>query len=190
MTKWICQDDATGEGPGGQSNGLCHPAVLTKLSATATTPGGKKKSQAGWVLSDIMLLLPALPLWTPRVTAGHGRNSILQAAPGRALQASGKESATSPPPPRPHLGSTGGRAGPAPGSSESGPPPYALRVPPAGLVARAALRPEAIRLGGVVGVGPTQEGGVTDPRTSFGISPGLAISTVVFFHPSPRGLNL
>lgn len=185
MTKWICQDDATGEGPGGQSNGLCHPAVLAKLSATATTPGGG--GEPGWLGSQRHNAPPSCSPTLDSPRDCRPREEQHPAGCTRKGRASGKESATSPPPPRPHLGSTGGRARPAPGSSESGPPPYALRVPPAGL---AALGPEAIRLGGVVGVGPTREGGVTEPRTSLGISPGFAVSTFVFFHPSLRGLNL
>lgn len=122
-------------------------------------PGGKK-SQAAWGLSGSLRLLPVLQLWTPLVTAGHGRSSILRGAPGRALQA-GRKAPPLSPPPRPHLDSAGGRARPAPGSSESGPPPYALRGPPAGLLACAAPLPEAIRPGGVVRVRPTREGRVT-----------------------------
>lgn len=184
MTKWICQDDATGEGPGGQSNGLCHPAVLAKLSATATTPGAKK-SQAGWVLSDITRLLPALPLWTPRVTAGHERNSILQAAPGRAAKAGRKA-----PPLRPRQGHTW-----APQAVGLG-----QRLAPASLAASLRTAGAASWAGSLAAgsqspwgrgwVGPTQEGGVTEPRTSLGISLGFAVSAFVFFHPSPRGLNL
>lgn len=73
------------------------------------TKGGKK-SQAGWGLCGGMYLLPAPPLWTPHVTAGHGRSSILRGAPGRAARA-GRKAPPLPPPPRPHLGPAGGRPG-------------------------------------------------------------------------------
>lgn len=155
----------------------------TKRSTAATAPGGSGKP--GWPGSQGSLrLLPVLQLWTPHVTAGHGRSSILRGAPGRAVQA-GRKAPPLPPPPRPHLGSAGGSARPAPGSSESGPPPYALRGPPAGPVARAALRPEDIRPGGVDQVGPTQEGGVT-------VTQGLALEfqlVLFLFLPRPQGLR-
>lgn len=182
MTKWICQDDATGEGPGGQSKGLCHPAVLAKLSATATTPGGKK-SQAGWVLSDIMRLLPALPLWTPRVTADHGSNSILQAAPGRAAQAGRKA-----PPLRPRQGHTWAPQAVGPGQRLA--PASLGRLPkhcgcrqlgwsPAQLCCR-----KPFALGAWLGLVPPRRAG-SRPRTSFGISPGLASLLLFSFIPVP-----
>lgn len=67
-----------------------------KIKYHCPTPGVGRGSQAGWGLSGGVRLLPALPLWTPRVTAGHGRSNILRGVPGKA--ASGKESATSPAP--------------------------------------------------------------------------------------------
>lgn len=128
----VPRDDATGDGlPAptlvGKARACAIQLPLHKMAnKMAPPPPQEKKSQAGWGLSGSLRLLPVLQLWTPLVTAGHGRSSILRGAPGRALQA-GRKAPPLPPPPRPHLDSAGGRARPAPGSSESGPPPYALR---------------------------------------------------------------
>lgn len=159
------RDDATGHGPPAPSwwakqGPVPSSCPCTKRQTKCSLHHPRIKSQAGWGLSGSLCLLPVLQLWSPRVTTGHGRSSILRGVPGRALQA-GRKAPPLSPQPRPHLGSAGGSARPAPGSSESGPPPYAPRGPPAGLVARAAPRPEAIRPGGVVCIGPTQEGRVT-----------------------------
>lgn len=189
------RDDATGDGlPAPTLVGKARACAIqlplhkmaNKLSGPTTTPG-KKKSQAGWGLSSSLRLLPVLQLWTPLVTAGHGRSSILRGAPGRALQA-GRKAPPLSPPPRPHLDSAGGRARPAPGSSESGPPPYALRGPPAGLLACVAPLPEAVRPGGVVR-GRSHPGGQghCGPRTSFGISAGFTFSICVFLSSQSQG---
>lgn len=190
MTEWMCQPMMP------QEMGLLprswwakqEPVPSSRKKRQTKRHHPRKKSQAGWGLCGSQRLLPVLQLWTPRVTAGHGRSSILRGAPGRALQA-GRKAPPLSPPPRPHLGSAGGSARPAPGSSESGPPPYALRGPAAGLVARAAPRPEAGRPGGR-GPGWSHPGGQghCGPRTSFGISAGFTFSICVFL-PSPRGLK-
>lgn len=189
------RDDATGDGlPAptlvGKARACAIQLPLHKMAnKMAPPPPQEKKSQAGWGLSGSLRLLPVLQLWTPLVTAGHGRSSILRGAPGRALQA-GRKAPPLPPPPRPHLDSAGGRARPAPGSSESGPPPYALRGPPAGLLACAAPLPEAVRPGGVVRVRPTGEGRVTVAQGQ-ALEFRLALPSlfVFFFLPSPRGLK-
>lgn len=161
MTEWMCREMMPQEMGGlprswwAKQGPVPSSCPCTKQQTNCSRHHPRKKSQAGWGLNGSLRLLPVLQLWTPRVTTGHGRSSILRGVPGRALQA-GRKAPSLSPPPRPHLGSAGGSARPAPGSSESGPPPYALRGPPAGLIARAAPRPEAIRPGGVVRVGPTQ----------------------------------
>lgn len=150
------------------------------------TKGGKK-SQAGWGLCGGMYLLPAPPLWTPHVTAGHGRSSILRGAPGRAARA-GRKAPPLPPPPRPHLGPAGGRPGQrlAPASLGRLPPHRGgrqLGCSPAKLCGR----PEAIRLGGVVGVGPTQEGGVTGQGQASEFGLALPSLHCFSFIPVPGG---
>lgn len=124
-------------------------------------PPPPQDKKPGWLGSQRQ---PAPPSCSPTMVSPRDYRPWEEQHPAGCARkglANGKESATSLPQPRPHLGSAGGSARPAPGSSESGPPPYALQGPPAGLVARAAPRPEAIRPGGVVRVGPTQEGRVT-----------------------------
>lgn len=196
MTEWVCQGMMTGDGPPapvlmGKEGSVPSSCPCTKRQTKCSRHHPrKKKNQAGWGLSGSLRLLPVLQLWTPRVTAGHGRSSILRGVPGRALQA-GRKAPPLSPPPRPHLGSAGGSARPAPGSSESGPPPYALRGPPAGQVARAAPRPEAIRPGGVVRVGPTQKGRVTAAQGQ-ALEFRLALPSLLCFSffPVPRDGNV
>lgn len=125
-------------------------------------PRGKKKP--GWLGSQRHNAPPSCSPTLDSPRDCRPREEQHPAGCTRKGCASGKESATSPPPPRPHLGSTGGRAGPAPGSSESGPPPYALRVPPAGL---AALRRKPFALGAWLGL--------VLPRRAGSLSQGQAL---------------
>lgn len=191
----VPRDDATGDGtPAPVLVGKARVcAIQLPLHKTTNSvlppPPQEKKSQAGRGLCGSLRLLPVLQLWTPRVTAGHGRSGILRGAPGRALQA-GRKAPPLSPPPRPHLGSAGGSAGPAPGSGESGPP--SLRTAGAASWAGRSRSSAAgsCSLGGVVRVGPTQEGRVTVAQGQ-ALEFRLALQSpfVFFFPPSPRGPN-
>lgn len=196
MTGWMCQEMMLQEmgllprswwAKQGSVPSSC-PCTKRQTQCSRHHPR-KKKSQAGRGLCGSLRLLPVLQLWTPRVTAGHGRSGILRGAPGRALQA-GRKAPPLSPPPRPHLGSAGGSAGPAPGSSESGPP--SLRTAGAASWAGRSRSSAAgsCSLGGVVRVGPTQEGRVTVAQGQ-ALEFRLALQSpfVFFFPPSPRGPN-
>lgn len=153
MTGWMCQEMMPQEmgllprswwAKQGSVPSSC-PCTKRQTQCSRHHPR-KKKSQAGRGLCGSLRLLPVLQLWTPRVTAGHGRSGILRGAPGRALQAGRKA-----PPLSPRQGHTWAPQAVAPGQrlapASLGRPPYALRGPPAGLVARAAPRPEAVHWG-------------------------------------------
>lgn len=187
MTGWTCQDGRRRRGASWSwwaKQGPMTSAALAKLSATATTPREEKKP--GWLGS----LRHVPPSCSPTLDSPRDcrpREEQHPAGCARKGRASGKESATSPAPAKATPGPRRRSARPAPGSSESGPPPSAPRGPPAGLLARAALRPEAIRLGGVVGVGPTQEGGVTGQGQASEFGLALPSLHCFSFIPVPGG---
>lgn len=195
MTGWMCQEMMP------QEMGLLPRSWWAKQgSVPSSCPCTKRQTQCsrhhprkkkpGWQGS---LRQPAPPSCSPTMDSPRDcrtREERHPAGCARKGLASGKESATSLAPPRPHLGSAGGSAGPAPGSSESGPP--SLRTAGAASWAGRSRSSAAgsCSLGGVVRVGPTQEGRVTVAQGQ-ALEFRLALQSpfVFFFPPSPRGSN-
>lgn len=139
MNKWIMSTPKTEERPPaptilfgvpegrGQSPGGQSPAVLAQMRKLSSPQEGPALTGVSHGVDSALPELGFPPrsqagLWEAEAEEGRER---LHPARVRQEGPSGKEG-TPPPPPRPHLGSAGGQGGrPAPGSSESGPPPRA-----------------------------------------------------------------